>query len=372
MLCWPCCTTTPWATPEVVKLALSDASTTPVDIEAAIAALENARLIVFRRFQGIYRIWEGGDVDIEAEMEVARKAGHAGITLHVATTLCPPASLVARRHSYETGTLRVVQVLPCAFSQLDSAIRNAAGELTVHLCLCATVEELDAAEAIARETKVCKDLLIATAVETDILRETASDIAATYYVEKHCTRLQSDRAARRELAARRAETEAAFQAEWERVFSVADDGANWYYRGETNSIGTTRRFSELLSDMADNSYCAAPKLRNELINRHMLSSATAAGRRNLIEAMISHGTEECLGITGYPPEKSMYECILKASSLHRRDEQRGWHFAAPDADDDPAKLARCWHALSEMVFSGDPEPRPVMHFTIPCVASHTG
>jgi len=97
--------------------------------------------------------------------------------------------------------------------------------------------------------------------------------------------------------------------------------------------------------MADRAYPEAPRLRNELVNRHSLSSSAAAGRRSLIEAMLTHGSEERLAIGGYPPEASMYECILRASGLHRENEHGEW-VSAPRPPDDPARLGKAWGTLS--------------------------
>ncbi|MWR20570.1 hypothetical protein GN074_08580, partial [Helicobacter pylori] len=97
------------ATRELVALSLSDASTSP-DVEAALESLQSRSLLTFRRYNRTYRVWEGSDVDIEAELEQARRKT-AGLGL--AETLqqyLPHRPLVARRHSHESGALRFFTV----------------------------------------------------------------------------------------------------------------------------------------------------------------------------------------------------------------------------------------------------------------------
>src|SRR5207248_1913620 len=123
----------------------------------------------------------------------------------------------------------------------------------------------------------------------------AAELAAAHHVAGHTEALQHDRAARRELAARQAEAEELFLAEWDRLFSPGPGGAQWSRAGERVPMEGQRFFSAHLSQMADETYAAAPVLRNELVNRRDLSSAAAAGRRNLIEAMLTRASERRLG-----------------------------------------------------------------------------
>lgn len=345
------------ASEEALKLALSGADGEVADTAGALTELRGRRLVAFSRAKSAYRVWESGDVDVEAELLSARAGLGAGTTLHTARTLCPPAQLIARRHSYQTGTLRVADVRPCGADGLEAEIQAAGGALTVLLCLAATAEDVAIAESSA-ESHGKPNILFGIASETEVLREAASDIAAADIVEHNTPALQADRAGRRELALRRAEAEATFRAEWDRVFSPGPHGAAWLWRGRPKEIEGPRDFAACLSEMADSSYRHAPRLRNELINRRSLSSAAAKARRNLIEAMLTHAAEDRLGITGYPPELSMYECVLRATGLHRELSPGQWGFVEPSAED-PARLRPCWEALTKRVFAEPPQPRPV-------------
>ncbi len=345
----------------VLELALRDSTTSPLEIasrvEAALNELLERRLIALSRVRGSYRLWEGGDVDVESELATARAGLPVGTTLQVATErdLCPPERRIARRHSYRTGTLRFIHMQPCAASALADATKNANGNLSVLLCLAENEEELERVESSVRADE-SKSLLFGLARETPALREAAREVAACHVVAQNTPALQADRAARRELVARRFEAESAFLAEWKRIFeSFSDDpsDARWFYIGEEQRFERPRAFAEFLSHLADRFFEAAPVLRNELINRHALSSAAAAGRRNLIEAMLLHGEKPRLGIEGYPPELSMYECLLRATGLHREHESGVWEFTAPP-EDDPAGLRPVWDEMQDAIF-GEPE-----------------
>lgn len=103
------------ASPEVLELALADATAKPravtARVKAALAELSERHLIVWNRVRGWYRLWEGGDVDIEAALAIAREGLPMGTTLLAVTDpdICPLPREIARRHSHETGTLRSVE-----------------------------------------------------------------------------------------------------------------------------------------------------------------------------------------------------------------------------------------------------------------------
>ncbi len=350
------------ASPEVLELALSDANAKPGPIKKRVAAaleeLRERHLIVWSRGRGWYRLWEGGDVDIEAALDLARDGLPGGATLRAVTDpdICPLPREIARRHSHETGTLRAVETLACAAPDLPKLLENR-NELAVVLCLCQTVEDEDAALELAREHDG-PNSLIGIARESEALREAALDVAAGAVVAASTPALQSDHAARRELEARRFEAESDFRGEWSRLFGAVAGNAQWFHCGESVQFRVGRDYSAFLSRLADATFPDAPRLRNELINRHSLSSAAAAGRRSLVEAMFEHPTQPRLGIEAHPPELSMYECLLRASGLHRETEPNRWQFGAPPKGD-PANLSAAWRVLESAIFATPPAPLPI-------------
>src|SRR5262249_54858959 len=124
--------------------------------------------------------------------------------------------------------------------------------------------------------------------------------------------------------------------------------------GAKVNLPSLRSLNEFLSTVCDEVYSSTPHWRNELINRRLLSSSAAAARRNLLEAMIEHPSEESLGMEGFPPERSMYESILHAPGLRRRKGGR-WPFCGPLGKADQG-LESVWKGV-ECFFAGTAEQR---------------
>jgi hypothetical protein len=196
-------------------------------------------------------------------------------------------------------------------------------------------------------------LPIIVALPEDVydLRELCHELVCVRWVMEHTPELESDRTARRELQARLAIAEQNLHSHLQWVFSPANSRCCWYGRGLPVTISTQRQFNDLLSNACDEVYRSTPNWRNELINRRFLSSSAAAARRNLIEEMFEHAEQDGLGFQGNPPERSMYETLLKGSRLHRK--QGGvFGFHPPDAKAEPA-VRELWKAIQAFLAETD-------------------
>jgi hypothetical protein len=116
-------------------------------------------------------------------------------------------------------------------------------------------------------------------------------------------------------------------------------GASWFYKGAAVELPSTRSLLGQLSQIFDEVYHLAPRVKNELVNRDHLSSAAAAARMRLIERVYEHPSSELLGMdpTRKPPEMSMYLSVLKAAELHRKSSD-GFEFALPRRSHDPCHV----------------------------------
>jgi hypothetical protein len=349
------------ATPEVISLALADAPASP-EVDAALDGLRARSLLVYRRFNGTFKVWEGSDVDIDACLEDARQktAGQSSLA-DVLQRYLPHRPLVARRHSYETGALRFFDVRyvdqPVA---PDKLVPEGGTDGLIACCLPSGPEHVQAFLDWATSTQVASlaHLIIVIPQQIGRLREAAAELRALQWVWENTPELLHDRIARRELAERRALTEQMISWLVDYLLDPRPEpvgtAARWLRNGQAQPVYTPADTVKLLSDVMDELYRHTPRMFNELINRRSLSSAAAKARRNLIELMLEHGNEPLLGMQGYPPERSMYESVLAATQLHRQEDGM-WGFGPPPPDD-PCGIRPTWDALHRLVFGVQLEP----------------
>lgn len=333
----------------------------------ALLSLQNQKMILYRRFNQTFTIWQGSDVDIEERLEEAgRKVSRAFSVADAVQRYLPPRPYVARRHSYQTGTLRYFEVRyvdTTMYNQVPLTLSPGASGLIL-LCLPINLTEADTFARWAQKPPISSrsDIVVGIANRTARLVELLQELRNLHWVADHTPELSGDAVARRELRARRSKVEALIRDELDRVLGAQRLGdpkaGQWFHAGNIIQPQTRQGLNHLLSNICDELFSQSPQIWNELINRRNLSSQAAAARRNLLEGMLLRADKVNLGIEGYPPERSMYESLLKASGLHHQDEHGRWILTAPP-EADPLHLRPVWQAIADFIFRPPTEPRPV-------------
>ena len=255
-------------------------------------------------------------------------------TAALAAQFVTPRPLVAKRHSFTTGSLRYFEVRFIGPSEFASVIQQprTTGDGQILILLPDASAPGESTDDLARDPRLRDrpDLLVVTPAETRSLEDILHELASLEWMRGNTPELEGDATARRELRARIAAQRRSLDEILTPILAPGDsDGpvSTWFHRGQKQRIASRRGLQDYLSHLCDDTYTSAPHIRNELINRRELSSAAAAARRNLIEAMIEHGDQLDLGIVGTPPEKSMYLSVLRQTGIHRKTGDC-WHFSA--------------------------------------------
>jgi hypothetical protein len=350
------------ASSELISLALSDKEDCP-RVGKALAALRNRSLIVYRRFNSSYRVWEGSDLDLDALVEEGRRktAGALGLAASLSRYL-QHRPLVARRHSYETGALRFFNLVYLDEPSVSQGVLpSQQADATIICCLPSSLVGVKGFIELAESREIASrvDLVAAIPNDTGNIREASRELQALQWVWENTPELRGDHAARRELTQRTATLEHALTGTLGQLLDPrqAPIGTScaWFYRGEHQALQSPAGVTQFLSSVMDRIYPESPRIRNELINRRNLSSAAVAARRCLIERMLLHSDRSMLAIEGFPAERSMYESVLLASGLHQEREPGKWRFG-PSSVADPLQINPLWEKMTKSVFESTPEP----------------
>ncbi|MCX8052993.1 MAG: hypothetical protein N3B12_04225 [Armatimonadetes bacterium] len=343
----------------VLSLAVSIPHERLVELKESLASKS---LVIERKYNNTLALWEGSDIDLDARLREAavRVPPTSGIARHL-NSLYPQKPIVAKRHSYRTGTLRYFEV---RFTDISSFPAQLAlptdGDGILLYALPADRNEANELVNLALNSEVRgrTDILIAIPEDCSGLREAVRRLEELTWVRDNTPELSSDLVARRELRSMFSVAERELDSEVRRLFSPARLGSTatrWFHHGVQVRLEDARRLSAFISSLCDQVYSDSPVMRNELINRRVLSSAAAAARRNLIEAMILRGSEPNLGFAGYPPEVAIYHSILRETGLHRLGET-GYEFGPPGEN---SSLHAVWKAMEDFLSSCELERRSV-------------
>ena len=265
-----------------------------VQVEAGLAALAKRTVVLFRRHTGSYALWEGSDIDIDDRLLAARQSVERDQNLATfLTKQVPPQPLIARRHYFQTGTLRYYEAVYCSvasfhsdlFAGVSGQADDADGRILYFLPQ--DTADREALRAFIDQSAPERPVLAALPQDVSDLRELCHDLLCLRWVNDHTPELDADPTARRELRARMAIAEQQLRNHLEWVFSPGNPGCDWFLHGKTVSLSTARQLNDMLSQACTEVYSSTPVWRNELINRRALSSSAAAASRNLIETMFS-------------------------------------------------------------------------------------
>ena len=353
------------ASKALLRYALDDGTEefhgeTAESFESALAMLEGRSIAIYRRYNDAYSLWEGSDIDIEARLREARAHLDPNLRLPDAlSTLMQPQPLIARRHLFLTGTLRYFAVQYTDLEGFDADLEMSSDDTDGSddadgLVLYALpASELEVEQLIEKATEASvanrEEVLIAIPQSIGSLQRAVLELWCLGWVEENTPELAGDETARRELRARRGETEREVSEQLTALFGgslaspkvqvgfASDSRGNagdclWYHSGEPTRIASRRGLNEYLSTICDSVYNATPILRNELINRRKISSQAASARRRLIGGMLEFQQQAKLGIDGYPPEMSIYLSLLSNTGIHRNI-LGVWGFHPPNTDD---------------------------------------
>ena len=332
------------------------------DFDSAITDLKKHSIIIYRRYNDTFSIWEGSDIDIEAKLREAET--YVNTTVALATNLShymPTRPLVARRHLFDKGTLRYFTVRYTNLENFDVDLIKPPDKPDGLLLYALPASEYEAEQLRKKAKQVNeKDILIAIPNSIGSLQEAAFEVAKLRWVQQNTSELQRNNVASRELSGRLMEAEADVSGQLKAIFDEDNENTcRWYHNGqEKKTISTYSARNVYLSKICDQVYNETPILQNELINRRKISGTVTAARRELIQAMLENNDQEDLGIPGYPPAMSIYRSLLLNSGIHRR-KYRKWGFHRPTKKHDKNKIMPTWNKIEEFLTKCEGKRQPV-------------
>jgi len=365
------------ATDEVLPVAVGiDGRMNERRVKEALRHLTREKRALYHRgAAGGYCLWPHTSVNLEkAYQEAGRAVGTPQRISSFVREGLEIRPLVARRHYIETGNLRHFDVCYSPMLELPAldAEESALADGRIIVPLCETEEERREALAFARSAAVKKrpEVLVAVPKPLGALIGLVHECQRWQWISQSVPELNNDSYAAeevsRQLVASRQFLEKRIRSYVGlRQFTETME-LQWFHEGSSLPIGSGRELLAVLSRICDEAFDVAPRIRNELVNRHDLSSAAAAARMRLIERILKFPTKPLLGMepAKKPPEMSMYLSVLKQASLHREVEG-AWAIVEPSPECDPCKLRPVFRRILELL-----EERPDGRVRVSDLLSH--
>lgn len=318
------------------------------DVSRLIEKLISLQIIRFAKYKSQFVLYDGSNIDIEHELyKAASIVPTPSLTVEEVIPFIHTKAVMANASYYRSGTPRYFEFR--AVNEPETLVPL--GEIDGYVQLVFPLGDIeDKVKATSKEATH-------NAVIYGYFRNTSEITKRLYEIKKIQYVIDNvafdDRVALAELNNQKHFETQKLNEAINAHFIAGSEDVVWYFRGEPQDVKCTRDFNKLLSTVCDSVYTHTPVIKNELFNRHKLSSAISLARVNLLDAMINHSDEEAFGINGFPPEKTIYQTLLRDTGIHHQDDNGNWSLGAPTSED----VESLWAASVDFIRSSVDKPR---------------
>ncbi|WP_049237032.1 hypothetical protein [Moraxella canis] len=321
----------------------------PEKIQTILSELETSGLVFYSKFKQAFLLNEGSDFNLSRAIEEYLPQ-ITQLPFHELKQLNP---IIAKRHYQQTGSLRwaEVRLIPLNLGDIESIFHelmlSTDASCVGYLCILVPTNQDDYLKVKTYLPKIIKDYpgLIVTVMEkygafVDLLK----DALAIKEILKSDNHLLNDGIARQETQARLVDTEDRINTYLQNLLVQS----KWYHcLFETDKPLTGFLLSGLVSDIAQRTVHQAIYCHNELVNRTHPSPSAKGAIRELIKRMIENSKQPMLGIEKFPPERAIYESLLKSTGIHRSDDGENFYFGRPTKD---SGFCHIWQQTDEFIY----------------------
>lgn len=280
------------------------------DSKNIIKNLESKNIIRYRSHSKRYILFEGTDLDIQtAIIEAGNKISEVvDITtlLNKHIQFCP---VFAKQYSFNTGTPRYFEFIISDYPKNITPVGEIDG--FVYLVFNDKLKETD----IQNKSKLQEEAIIYCFFKNS--SEIKNLLFEIEKIQKVIEENNDDKVAKRELE-NIVESQKRLLNHYitDSIYSGSKE-VKWYFNGEEKRIADKKDFNKLLSQVCSIVYDATPMFKNELVNKHKISSSIHTAKKNYFKALSNNWDKENLGFedSKFPPEKTIYLSLLKENGI---------------------------------------------------------
>ena len=283
------------------------------NLDQHIAALQEKKLINYRRFNDTFTLHEGSDFDIEIALKQALVKQKRFSLSEIGDQFLPLA-ILAKRHYFNSGTLRWADIKIGYADEIDTLTKDfkPTADHFARFVLIASKDIQSCLNKIKRQ-KNAQHFAIGQANLSPIQLDTIQEYSALKQISEMRSELSRDKTARREvndrIDARRQEIE--------NIFLNLVNQITWVSPFPDLS-GKIIPAHKLVSMLAEKIFPHSLKIRNELINRAKTSGSASRALKKLLYDLVKSEHLENLGYTKYPAERGIFSSVIAANNLHQK------------------------------------------------------
>ena len=284
------------------------------DAQHIIEKLEQKKIIRYAAYKDRVMLFEGTDVDLEAEIHdaglmVSRPVAFVDeLTVFFNHRISP-----VKAHFYQKGTPRFFDYK--LFDAPEELVPKGDTDGYIELIFSTRKDALDEIKKASADSEHA--LIFAYFIDTEDIIDHLYNIKKYNYLTDKAIKKEDLVAVKEIQKLKEYEDNLLHKAISDNLFSYRNR-VIWIFGGKEQRVESHRDFNKLLSQVCDETYCKTPVMNNELFNKHKLSGTITAARKSYLSNLIEHHSEENLGFPNdkFPPEKTIYFSLLKNTGLH--------------------------------------------------------
>ncbi|WP_113923487.1 hypothetical protein [Cognataquiflexum aquatile] len=278
--------------------------------EDVITELEKKKIIIFRAYNSKFSLFEGTDLDITealtlAENKISDVVDVVGL-LQKEYNFSP---LLAKSYSYKTGTPRLFEFLISEYPSKN--IPEGETDGFINLIFNNSLIEKDIFEHSNNQSEA---ILYGYFKNYDSIKNQLFEIEKTRKVIEENI---GDKVAIKELSNILDHQKRLLNHYVINNLYNANPDISWVFNGKKHQVVNKKEFNKLLSTISFEVYSKTPQFKNELVNRHKISSTIHTAKKNFFKALYYNWEQPDLGFeeSRFPPEKTIYLTLLKENGL---------------------------------------------------------
>ena len=303
-----------------------------VKISKILDDLASWSVIILKKHLNSYSIYEGSDFDIEHALDEAYSAIPT-LEIQKLVDIANFKPIIAKRHYHKYGCMRWLDVILTPvnkykdFLETEYAHAKSIGFFSIFLPLSADEKET-AEKAIKTNKHFNFPVFLAIAPNNQIINEYLKELSALEWIQKNKNELAGDKIARMEIENRRLIILSSLEVQLNNILTTSI----WYKDGE--KIGTIKQneLSILASNVCDKVFYKTPAIKSELVNRTKPSGSANSALNALLKDMVLQEGEEQLGITGFTPERGLFNILLQETGIYGTDKKGNYTFKTPTSN----------------------------------------
>ena len=314
-----------------------------------IKKLEQKKIIRYASYKERIMLFEGTDVDLEAEIrEAGMMVSRPEVFVDELTVFFNHRISPVKAHFYQKGTPRFFDYK--LFEEPEELVPKGDTDGYIELIFSTKKDALKEIKSFSADSEHA--LIFAYFIDTKNIVDHLYNIKKYNYLIDRVIKKEDHIAVNEIQKLKEYEESLLNKAISDNLFSY-EKRVVWIFRGKEQKVESHRDFNQLLSKVCDEVYSKTPVMNNELFNKHKLSGTISAARKVYLSNLIDHNNEDDLGFPSdkFPPEKTIYYSLLKNTGLHNNGE-----FADMPTNND---FMSVWNASEEFLKSTENRARKI-------------